>query len=343
MEVAYIYNISTPEMGGVGRYAFEIIQRAKMDNLIFREVCSSHLYGISNIEKLNFILFKRKRFVKRNLVSPDIINHFLQVEMFYPQRKNKNIVTFHNPPPFSRHNDVSEIFSDHLAFSTSILFYRRYQEALRNADFIIANSTFTKEGIVQNKFDEDKVKVIKLGVNEGFKINRSIRNRRNIIGYVGSFGIHKRLDKLMIDWEKNINIMKGYNLELFGSQGAQYLKLKEKFDNKYGVAFKGSAKPADITNVYNSFRAFIFPTERESFGLPIIESIACGTPVFIYEDAKITPEVKKYATSIKTVAEIPSILDEINDTKLFELSKKVKLEFSWDEHYKKTKQIYHSI
>jgi len=48
--------------------------------------------------------------------------------------------------------------------------------------------------------------------------------------------------------------------------------------------------------------------------------VACGTPCFIYKDAKISEEVRKYAIEIESVAEMPSILDEIDEK---ELPKKV--------------------
>ena len=46
----------------------------------------------------------------------------------------------------------------------------------------------------------------------------------------------------------------------------------------------------DLPAVYSAARAFIFPSLREGFGLPIIEAMACGTPVVTSRTSSL-PEV----------------------------------------------------
>jgi glycosyltransferase involved in cell wall biosynthesis len=46
----------------------------------------------------------------------------------------------------------------------------------------------------------------------------------------------------------------------------------------------------DLPSVYNLAFIFLYPSLRESFGLPIIESMACGTPV-ITSNTSSMPEV----------------------------------------------------
>ena len=47
---------------------------------------------------------------------------------------------------------------------------------------------------------------------------------------------------------------------------------------------------ADLPAVYSLCDAFLYPSLRESFGLPILEAMACGAPV-ITSDAASMPEV----------------------------------------------------
>jgi glycosyltransferase involved in cell wall biosynthesis len=41
----------------------------------------------------------------------------------------------------------------------------------------------------------------------------------------------------------------------------------------------GAVAEADLPALYSAAKGLIFPSLREGFGLPIIEAMACGTPV----------------------------------------------------------------
>lgn len=338
----FIYNISQPDQGGVGTYVHEITKRAKIDLSKYYEIDSSSIFGSNYAEKLNFIFFKRKKFLRDNLSKFSDVNHFLQVEMFFNFDKGKNVVTFHNPPPFTKYNDWNNIYNDIYRLSTSVIFYKRYKEAIRTADFIIANSEFTKEGILSCNFDEDKLKVIHLGVDSKFRVINNFENRKNVLGYVGSFAKHKQIGRALNEYKNNHIKFKDYEFNLWGWKGVEFQKLSEKYNGTYNINFCGKLDQG-IVEAYNSFKACIFPTNSESFGLPIVEAVACGTPTFVYEDAEIPPEVKKYAISINNVSEIPEILEDTKSKELIKLSNQVKEEFNWEKNYKETKRIYQTI
>lgn len=56
------------------------------------------------------------------------------------------------------------------------------------------------------------------------------------------------------------------------------------------VRFLGSVPAEDLPALYNLARAFVFPSLYEGFGLPVLEALACGTPV-VCADAASLPEV----------------------------------------------------
>jgi len=63
---------------------------------------------------------------------------------------------------------------------------------------------------------------------------------------------------------------------------------------RHGLADKirlpGFIPAEDLPLWYNSADAFVFPSVFEGFGLPVLEAMACGTPVIV-SDASSLPEV----------------------------------------------------
>lgn len=53
----------------------------------------------------------------------------------------------------------------------------------------------------------------------------------------------------------------------------------ERLDMTPHVRFLGYVPTADLVALYNLATMFVFPSEYEGFGLPVVEAMACGTPV----------------------------------------------------------------
>ena len=106
----------------------------------------------------------------------------------------------------------------------------------------------------------------------------------------------------------------------------------------------------EIAELYQNAYAFLFPSLHEGFGIPIIESMACGTPV-ITSDSTACPEVAQgaaFTVNPKSAAEISqAILQLSKDNQLYsELSQKGKLraaDFSWDETGNAYLELFHKV
>jgi len=192
-------------------------------------------------------------------------------------------------------------------------------------------------------YDPSRIKVTYGGVGDGFGIKKKFKEREDVIGYVGSFAVHKRVGRFLKERENAQSILKQYRIELHGSKGVQLHRLQRKYDNRNGVKFCGSLGPDRIVDRLNSFKAFVSPTAWESYGLPIIEAVACGVPVFVYSDSQITPEVKRYAVEIGDISEIPLLLEKMNSRRLEEASLRVRDEFSWDRHFEILLGLYRRL
>ena len=66
-----------------------------------------------------------------------------------------------------------------------------------------------------------------------------------------------------------------------------------KIENK--VTKTGFVKDEDLVSLYNAAKATILPSFYEGFGLPVLESMACGTPVICSNVSSISEIVGKDA------------------------------------------------
>jgi glycosyltransferase involved in cell wall biosynthesis len=82
------------------------------------------------------------------------------------------------------------------------------------------------------------------------------------------------------------------------------------------VTFLGFVPEEELPLWYNAARLFAFPSLYEGFGLPVLEAMACGTPV-ITSTASSLPEVAGQAAilvppddSVKLAQEMQRVLDD---------------------------------
>ena len=92
------------------------------------------------------------------------------------------------------------------------------------------------------------------------------------------------------------------------------------------IIIPGYIVNSDLPNIYNNAFAFLYPSLRESFGIPLLEAMACGTPV-ITSNTSSMPEIGgPYAILIN-----PESSDEIAEMML-------KLETD-DDFYRKQEEV----
>jgi glycosyltransferase involved in cell wall biosynthesis len=111
--------------------------------------------------------------------------------------------------------------------------------------------------------------------------------------------------------------------------------------------FPGYIPPQQMPLMYNAAHLFLYPSLRESFGLPILEAMACGTPV-ITSTTSSMPEVAGGAAILVNphnnldIAE--GIYKVLSDSPLYEdlVGKGLKraADFTWDSSAKALLAIY---
>jgi glycosyltransferase involved in cell wall biosynthesis len=95
--------------------------------------------------------------------------------------------------------------------------------------------------------------------------------RRPIFLYVGRVAVEKNIEAFL-------------KLDLPGSkwvvgEGPQRAKLETAYSE---VHFAGIKTPAELARCYRAADVFVFPSLTDTFGLVMLEALACGTPVAAY-------------------------------------------------------------
>lgn len=340
-DLALVYNNPDPSAGGIPRYAHRILEGLNEREIERKDIDFSEVYGESIPEKLYNVLFGRKKYIKRKRKDLSDVNHFLQPEIYYSVSSGTDIVTVHDLAVIEGLKDIHSFYEAGRKF----LLGKRFKKTLREADKFIAVSEQTKKEMLEYDVDEEDITVIPHGVREKFGYNQDFSDRDNTIGYLGSLNPRKRVGRLLEEWEqaREQENMQDFNLKIGGWGGSKSQELKDKYHGEKNVEFLGRVPEEDIVAYYNSMKALFFPTEYEGFGLPILEALACGTPVFVYEDAEITPEVKELCYKVESVEEAEEIIADINEEEMKKKSEKIKKKFSWDKTLEKTIEVYENV
>jgi glycosyltransferase involved in cell wall biosynthesis len=174
---------------------------------------------------------------------------------------------------------------------------------LRANNAVITVSESAKADILKfGKVKADHVCVIPLGVEERFQqiqderrlsiVREKYALERDFILFVGMIEPRKNLENL-VDAFLADSLPQLCDLVLAGSLGWGYSELLRKIEasnDKESIRMLGYVDDADLPALYNAATAFVYPSFYEGFGLPILEAMACGTPV-ITSSISSLPEV----------------------------------------------------
>lgn len=234
---------------------------------------------------------------------------------------------------------------------------------LQAADAVIAVSECTKRDAIRlYGVDESKIRVIYEGVNPCFRLAPSeaisaVRQNHNLpehfILSVGTIEPRKNLNTLLAAYRALRHRGAEFKLVIVGKKGWLYQgffrRLRE-LGLEDEVIFPGFVPDDDLPALYSAADLFVFPSLYEGFGLPLLEAMACGTPVVtsdvsslpeIVGDAAITVDPHKaeeLAEAILRILEDPVLRVRLQNKGLA----RAKI-FSWEDTAKKTLEIYEDV
>jgi glycosyltransferase involved in cell wall biosynthesis len=113
------------------------------------------------------------------------------------------------------------------------------------------------------------------------------------------------------------------------------------------VVFTGYVKDGELPALYSAATLFAFPSLAEGFGFPVLEAMACGTPV-VASDASAVPETvgpagliasardpEAFATAMRTLLDSPALQERLRQEGLARAR-----EYTWKRCAEQTLAVY---
>ncbi|MDC0910283.1 glycosyltransferase family 1 protein [Flavobacteriaceae bacterium] len=304
LKIIYPRNIKNDERKSMDIYAdlvqLEISREFKLINFFPKKNNFYQLFSKRNSDRFNR-LFSHYWFLRRNKFKIcHIIDHSYSHLLMYLPKFVKSVVTVHDIIPILIwKNKITGIKKS----KPPILFkYSMY--CLKYASKIVTISNNTKNDLIEVlNIDPKKIVVIKNSVSKVFKvysskekklfaIHNNFNNKcHNVIIFSNSELYKNTNNSLTACNNFNLKSIKKIKIHLVGKLDDK-LKLLLSNDFNCEVCFYSNISNIDLAMLYNVSDVLLFPSLYEGFGMPIIESMSCGTPVISSKRGSI-PEISE--------------------------------------------------
>lgn len=243
-------------------------------------------------------------------------------------------------------------------------FYRRWDvpRILKKCRRIITVSDFELGNIKQKlQLPDSQLKMIYNGYNEWFRpIESDKQQYRKYIAdagyffFLGNTDPKKNTERTLVAYAKYLEQSEVKRPLLMADLDQEYLNgiierngIEAIRDH---IVMPGYIINSDLPYIYNNAFAFLYTSLRESFGIPLLEAMACGTPV-ITSNKSSMPEIAGHDAILIN----PESSDEITlkmlqlerDTDFYQRQKAVGLEraklFSWRKTTENLLRLYEEV
>jgi glycosyltransferase involved in cell wall biosynthesis len=186
--------------------------------------------------------------------------------MYPPQRGGVRATTIHDLVPLR--------FPDWTTARTRSMHAAKYRNAARTCDVVFCNSRFTADDVRDRLgVAEERLRVAPPGHDASLSPEGP---RRDLGGAylltVATLEPRKNLGTLL---EAHALLGGEPRLAVAGGEGwGERVELEQP-----GVVPLGYVRDDELAPLYRGAAAFVYPSRFEGFGMPIVEAMACGTPV----------------------------------------------------------------
>ena len=240
--------------------------------------------------------------------------------------------------------------------------YRRLvvPRILKKCSRIITVSDFERQNILtQLQLPEEQIVRIYNGYNDWFhpqeeKLSTSHAQQVSPFFFLGNTDPKKNTERTLVAYSKYLeksdakrkllmaDLDKQYLNDILSRNGIEHIRKM--------IVMPGYIVNSDLPNIYNNAFAFLYTSLRESFGIPLLEAMACGTPV-ITSNTSSMPEIGG-PHAILVNPEDPDEIAEMmlkleKDDDFYRQQEKVGIEraklFSWKQTAERLLELYEDV
>lgn len=242
--------------------------------------------------------------------------------------------------------------------------YRRWDvpRILDKCRRIITVSDFEKENIISKlQIPQERMAMIYNGYNDWFrpiddtqKIYKKYISDPGYIFFLGNTDPKKNTERTLVAYSKYLKQSPVKRKLLMADLDTNYLNdiiSRNNIENiRDQIVMPGYIINSDLPYIYNNAFAFLYTSLRESFGIPLLESMACGTPV-ITSNTSSMPEIGGPDAILVNPESSDEIADMMlrleTDSDFYQKQKEIGLEraklFSWKQTSENLLQLYHEV
>ena len=255
----------TAHSGGVAVYTAELANElSKIKDLemvyFYSSLRKPYKDGLKNVKKyklppslFEFVFNKWRNVGIERFLGP--LDVFHSSDWTQPKSLAKKVTTYHDLVPIIHpewsHPKIVQVAK------------RRLKLVEREVDMVICVSKSTMSDLLKvSSIPKGKIVVIYEGVGEQFKPQE---------------------EEKVTEFKKRMKLPEEFVLGIGGVGERRNLKRVKEAAKKYNLVISGEDIPwipySQLPLLYASAKVLLYPSFYEGFGLPIIETMACGTPV----------------------------------------------------------------
>ena len=245
-------------------------------------------------------------------------------------------------------------------------FYRRWNvpRILSNCRRIITVSNFEMENIISKlNIPRKRMAMIYNGYNDWFKpidncelptvISQEL-TAKNFFFFLGNTDPKKNTERTLVAYSNYLKQSQIKRKLLMADLDPDYLNgiiERNHIENiRENMVMPGYIVNSDLPYIYNNAFAFLYTSLRESFGIPLLEAMACGTPV-ITSNTSSMPEIGGQDAILINPEKSDEITEMMlrleNEQAFYEQQKQIGLEraklFSWKNTAEDLLKLYQEV
>ena len=227
---------------------------------------------------------------------------------------------------------------------------------------IITVSEFEKQNIMQKLgIEEARMAMIYNGYNDWFRplddhqqVYRKYMKEKGFLFFLGNTDPKKNTERTLVAYSRYLDQSARKRPLLMADLDRDYLDgiiSRNGIENiRDHIVMPGYIPNADLPYIYNAAFAFLYTSLRESFGIPLLEAMACGVPV-ITSNTSSMPEIggpDAILVNPENADDITAMLLRLEtDEAFYQKERNVGLEraklFSWRKTTEQLLEVYREL